>query len=53
MYAQAIEQILKDHCSPTAVREVESGGSPQALRDAIADAGFLELLASEENGGLK
>lgn len=51
MYAQAIELILKDHCSPTAVREVEAGGSPQVLQDAIADAGFLEILASEENGG--
>jgi acyl-CoA dehydrogenase len=33
------------------VRAIEGGGSPEALWSAIADAGFLELLSSEDAGG--
>ncbi|MEN3293189.1 MAG: acyl-CoA dehydrogenase [Burkholderiales bacterium] len=51
MFAEAIEDILKDQCTPAAVRAIEAGGSPAGLWDAIADAGFLELLAPEADGG--
>jgi acyl-CoA dehydrogenase len=52
MFARAIEKILEDHCSPAVVRAIESGrGSPSALWDSLADAGFLELLTAEEQGG--
>lgn len=51
MYAQAIEEILKDHCTPAAVRSIEAGASPDALDGVITEAGFLELLAGEERGG--
>lgn len=51
MFAEAIEEILKDRCSPGHVRAIEKGDSPDALWSAIAEAGFLELLASEEAGG--
>jgi alkylation response protein AidB-like acyl-CoA dehydrogenase len=51
MFAEAIESILRDACTPAAVRAIESGGSAQALWDALASGGFLELLAPEEAGG--
>lgn len=51
MFAEAIEDILRDRCTPAAVRAIEAGGSPAALWDALAGAGFLELLASEASGG--
>lgn len=51
MFAEAIEDILRDQCTPAVVRAIEAGGSPQPLWDAIAGAGFLDLLAPEESGG--
>jgi acyl-CoA dehydrogenase len=51
MFAEAIEEILKDQCTSATVRAIEAGESPVRLWSAIADAGFLELLASEEAGG--
>ncbi|MBO4123248.1 acyl-CoA dehydrogenase family protein [Cupriavidus gilardii] len=51
MFVEAIEAILQDACTPGAVRAIEAGGSPRALWGAIADAGFLELLVPEEEGG--
>ncbi|WP_028602402.1 acyl-CoA dehydrogenase [Ottowia thiooxydans] len=51
MFAEAIEDILKNQCTPAAVRVIEAGGSPTALWEAVAGAGFLELLAAEVDGG--
>lgn len=51
MFAEAIEAILKDQCTPAVVRAIEAGGSPLPLWNAISEAGFLELLTAEENGG--
>lgn len=51
MFAEAIEDILKNQCTLAAVRAIEAGGSPAALWEAVSDAGFLELLAAEADGG--
>jgi alkylation response protein AidB-like acyl-CoA dehydrogenase len=53
MFVEAIEDILKDKCTPQAVRAIEAGGSGEtkALWNALAEAGFLELLAAEDAGG--
>ena len=51
MFTQAIENILKDQCTPAVVRAIEAGGSTAALWLALQGAGFLELLASEDAGG--
>ena len=51
MFTEAIESILQSHCTPAVVRAVEAGGSAAALRGAVIEAGFLELLAEEANGG--
>ena len=51
MFTQAIENILKDQCTPAVVRAIEAGGSTAALWQALQGAGFLELLASEDAGG--
>lgn len=51
MFAEALEDILRDQCTPATVRAIEAGGDPLPLWNAIADAGFLELLAPEAAGG--
>jgi len=51
MFAEAIDAILQDQCTPAAVRAIEAGGSPTALWQALEDAGFLKLLAAEAEDG--
>ena len=51
MFAEALEDILRDQCTPATVRAIEAGGDPAPLWNAIADAGFLELLSPESAGG--
>jgi alkylation response protein AidB-like acyl-CoA dehydrogenase len=51
VFTEAIEDILKDQCMPAMVRAIESGGSCAALWQALEASGFLELLASETDGG--
>lgn len=51
VFAEAIEDILKDQCTPAVVRAIEAGGSAAALWDAVAGAGFLALLAPESESG--
>jgi alkylation response protein AidB-like acyl-CoA dehydrogenase len=51
MFADAIASILDRHCAPAEVRAIEAGASVQPLAAAIIEAGFLELLAPEEQGG--
>jgi acyl-CoA dehydrogenase len=51
MFAEAIASILSEQCTPTVVRAIEGGASPQPLAAAIADAGFHELMATETQGG--
>lgn len=51
MFSEAIEAILRDQCTPSQVRAIESGADSKAMWEALAGNGFLELLASEEQGG--
>lgn len=51
MFTEAIESILRDLCTPAAIRAVERGGSPAVLWQAIEQGGFLELMTPEEQGG--
>ena len=51
MFAEAIESILMHHCTPAAVRAIESGASAQTLANAISEAGFHDLLTPEDQGG--
>jgi acyl-CoA dehydrogenase len=51
MFVEAIEDILRDQCTPAVVRSIDAGQPPATLWSAVADAGFLELLAPEEDGG--
>ncbi|MEJ8858227.1 acyl-CoA dehydrogenase family protein [Variovorax robiniae] len=51
MFTEAIEAILADQCTPAAIRAIENGGSHAALWSALAESGFLELMASEDAGG--
>jgi len=51
MFAEAIEDILQDNCTPAVVRQIEKGHSSAELWRAIENAGFLDLLLTEERGG--
>ncbi len=51
MFAEAIEDILRDHCTPAVVRRIEGGASPEALWEALTGGGFLDLLVPEDAGG--
>ncbi|CAG2148075.1 hypothetical protein LMG31506_03738 [Cupriavidus yeoncheonensis] len=51
MFTEAIEAILQDQFTPAAIRAIEAGADPATAWNALADAGFLELLAAEDAGG--
>lgn len=51
MFLEAIDKLLADHATPAAIRRLESDASDGALWNAVAQAGFLDLLRSEEQGG--
>lgn len=51
MFAEAIEALLKDHCTPRVVRAIEAGAGTQGLAAALQASGFHALLAPEEEGG--
>ncbi len=51
MFAEAIEDILQNHCTPAQVRAIESGASAQPLVTELEAAGFFALLAPESQGG--
>ena len=54
MFTEAIEAILRDQSGPDAIRASEtsiSGRARPAVWSALEEAGFLELLAPEDDGG--
>ncbi len=51
MILQALEKLLADHCSGADVARIEAGDPGRALWRQIEQAGFLELLRSEAQGG--
>lgn len=54
MFTEAIEEILRDQAGPDAIRASEAsigGRARPAVWSALEDAGFLELLAPEDDGG--
>lgn len=51
MITEAIEAILRDRATPEAIRAIERGGAPSAIWNALEEAGFLELLSPESEGG--
>ena len=44
MFAEALEAILKDHCTPAVVRSIEEGASGLDLWESVESAGFVDLL---------
>ena len=51
MFAEAIENILVDHCTSALIRKVEGGSPATSLWAELSGAGFLELMADEAAGG--
>jgi acyl-CoA dehydrogenase len=51
LLANSFERLLQEHCTPAQVREIENGGSSDALWTEIEQSGFLDALVGEEKGG--
>jgi hypothetical protein len=47
MFADAVEKILIDQCTPAVVRAIEQGESPATLWTTLSSAGFLDLMTIE------
>ncbi|MGB3433345.1 acyl-CoA dehydrogenase family protein [Achromobacter sp.] len=52
LYADAARQVLADHCTPQAVRDIEAGGeSARRLWQQLEAAGLADALLGEDDGG--
>lgn len=52
LYADAARQVLADHCTPQAVRDIEEGGdSARGLWQQLEAAGLADALLGEDDGG--
>lgn len=50
-FAESLDRLLADVCTPAFVREVERGGSPTPLWQALEQSGFLDAMVTEDHGG--
>lgn len=44
LYADALEAVLRDHCTPAVVRDIEAGADPSALWARLDASGFADSL---------
>ncbi|MGS1009050.1 acyl-CoA dehydrogenase family protein [Achromobacter anxifer] len=52
LYADAARQVLADHCTPQAVRDIEAGGdSARRIWQQLEAAGLADALVGEDDGG--
>ncbi len=51
MFLEALEKVLVDTVTSSAIRRIEAGESAAALWQPIEEAGFLDLMLPEEQGG--
>lgn len=47
----AFARLLSDISTPEVIREIESGGSPDALWQQLVDSGFVDAMVAEDAGG--
>ncbi|MGZ5265443.1 MAG: acyl-CoA dehydrogenase family protein [Caldimonas sp.] len=51
LLGDSIEQLLAGVATPQAIRDIEGGGSPAVLWNAIEESGFCDALVAEDQGG--
>jgi acyl-CoA dehydrogenase len=51
LISESIDRLLADICTPRRVREIEAGGSANALWRAVQESGFANALVPEARGG--
>lgn len=51
MFLEALEKVLADTVTSAAIRRIEAGETPDALWHPIEEAGFLDLMLPEAQGG--
>ena len=52
VYSDALEAVLRDHCTPAVVRELERGADAAALWAPLQDSGFVDSLLPDVGLGL-
>ena len=50
-FADSLDRLLADVCTPAFVRQVDRGGSPATLWTALEQSGFLDAMVAEGAGG--
>ena len=51
LFTDALGQLLAEQCTPAVVRQIEAGGSADALWAQIAESGFADALVPESADG--
>lgn len=51
MFLEALEKVLADTVTSAAIRHIEAGEAPDAVWQPIEEAGFLDLMLPEAQGG--
>ena len=51
MFLEALDRLLSDHAGGASIRRLEAGEPDAGLWRAIEQAGFLDLMRAEEQGG--
>ncbi len=52
VYSDALEAVLRDHCTPAVVRELERGADTAALWKPLQESGFVDSLLPDMGLGL-
>ena len=47
----SFDRLLSDISTPQVIREIESGGSPDALEQQIMESGFADAMVADDAGG--
>lgn len=51
LFADAMQQLLESHCSPTAIRQIEQDGNIETLWQELESSGFIDALVDDARGG--
>ncbi len=51
LFADSVERLLRDQCTPAVVRAIEGGSDPANLWNALVEAGFCDALVPEKADG--
>ena len=50
-FAEGLDRLLADLCTPAVVREIDGGGPATELWDTLTRSGYLDAMVAEDGGG--